>query len=139
MDRYLEYVMQFRALIDDKLKDTDTIFCIENTSGFQDFHQKAIETLLESEAFGLTFDIGHSFRSGGEDENFILKHIDRICHFHVHDCSVKANHLGLGNGQLDVSRYLKMAKTGNSSVVIEVKEAGALLQSKQYIMDQHLW
>ena len=138
MDRYLQYVMEFRTLIDDRLKNTDTIFCIENTSGFQDFHQKAIEMLLGSDVFGLTFDIGHSFRSGGGDEIFILKHMDKVRHFHVHDCSVKANHLGLGDGQLDVSRYLKMAKNMSASVVMEVKEAGALLRSKQYVMAQNL-
>ena len=139
LDQYLQYVVEFRSLIDNKLKGSNTVFCIENTSGFQDFHKKAIDLLLESEVFGLTFDIGHSFRAGGGDETFILQHADRVRHFHVHDCSVKANHLGLGDGQLDTVRYLKMAKSMDVSVVVEVKEAGALLRSKQYMIEQNLW
>ena len=138
-DRYLQYVREFGALVTDKLKGTDTVFCIENTSGFRDYQQKAIEMLLESERFGLTFDIGHSYRAGGGDEQFMMQHADRIRHFHIHDCNIKSNHLGLGDGQLDVIRYLQLAKQMEASVVLEVKEAGALLRSKQYMMDHALW
>ena len=138
-DIYLGYVRAFRDLAAKELADCDTVFCIENTSGFQPFHRQAVRLLLESERFGLTFDTGHSFRTGGADERFILENKNRVCHFHIHDCDAKANHLGFGDGQLDVTRYLKMAKDLGATVVAEVKESGALIRSKKYMMNQQLW
>ena len=138
-DIYLGYVRAFRDLAEKELRGSDTVFCIENTSGFLPFQKKAIELLLESERFGLTFDMGHSFRTGGKDELFLLEHRDRIRHFHIHDCSEKANHLGFGEGQLDLVRYLDMAKELGSTVVAEVKESGALLRSREYLIRNSLW
>ena len=138
-DQYLGYVRAFRDLAEEKLRGSDTLFCIENTSGFQPFHKQAVQLLLESERFGLTFDIGHSFRTGGSDERFILKYRDRIRHFHIHDCDAKANHLGFGEGQLDLMRYLKLAGELKASVVAEVKESGALLRSKDYMIRNGVW
>ena len=139
LDTYLDYVRAFRRLVDERLKGSGTVFCIENTSGYKPFHQKAIGLLLESDAFGLTFDIGHSYRAGGGDERFILRHRERLYHFHIHDCDVKANHRGFGDGQLDLTRYLVMARELGATVVAEVKESGALLRSREYIMVRKLW
>ena len=133
-DIYLGHVRAFRDLAEKELEGCDTVFCIENTSGFHPFQKKAIEQLLESERIGLTFDIGHSFRTGGKDELFILEHKDRLRHFHIHDCSENANHLGFGEGQLDLARYLNMAKDLGSTVVAEVKESRALLRSREYMI-----
>ena len=138
-DLYLGYVREFRQLVEKELEGTETVFCIENTSGYQSFHKRAIEQLLESERFGLTLDVGHSYKAGGADERFILEHRDRLCHFHIHDCSMKANHLGFGEGGLDLVRFLKMAKELDASVVAEVKESGALLRSKEYMIQNGLW
>nr|AHF25623.1 xylose isomerase domain-containing protein [uncultured bacterium Contigcl_23] len=138
-DTYLGCVRAFRDLVGKELSGCSTVFCIENTSGFLPFHRQAVRMLLESERFGLTFDIGHSFRSGGADERFILEHKNRICHFHIHDCDVKANHLGFGEGQLDVARYLKLAEGLGATVVAEVKESGALIRSRQYMIRNQLW
>ena len=136
---YLGYVRAFRNLAEKELQGSGTVFCIDNTSGFQPFHKQAIELLLESPRFGLTFDIGHSFRAGGADERFILEHRDRLCHFHIHDCSLKANHLALGEGGLDTLRYLKMADEKDCTAVIEVKESSALLHSKNYLINHGVW
>lgn len=139
LETYLGYVGEFRELVEKELRNSDTVFCIENTSGFKPFHKQAVQLLLESERFALTFDIGHSFRVGGTDESFILDYKDRIRHFHIHDCDVKANHLGFGEGQLDLVRYLRMAKELDATVVAEVKESGALLRSKEYMIRNGLW
>ena len=72
-------------------------------------------------------------------KRFILRHRERVCHFHIHDCDVKANHLGFGDGQLDLARYLLMARELGATVVTEVKESGALLRSREYIMARKLW
>ena len=138
-DIYLGYVRAFRDLAEKELQGSGTVLCVENTSGFQPFHKQAIELLLESPRFGLTFDIGHSFRAGGKDERFILEHRDRLCHFHIHDCDAKANHLGFGEGSLDLVRYLNMAKDLGATVVAEVKESGALIRSRAYLAAKGLW
>ena len=136
---YLEHVRQFRSFVEERLKGRETVFCIENTSGYRAFHKKAIGLLLESEVFGLTFDIGHDYRIGGKDEPFILEHRDRLCHFHIHDCDEHANHLGLGQGCIDLPRYVELARSLDATVVLEVKEAGALARSKDYLIARGLW
>ena len=139
LDRYLALVREFRDRVSERLRGSPTIFCIENTSGFRDFHCQAIDLLLESPCFGLTFDIGHSFRAGGGDEKLILARRERVRHFHIHDCDAKANHLGLGEGALDVLRYLRLADSLGATVVTEVKEASALLRTKEYLIQNDLW
>ncbi len=139
MDHYLDLVCAFRDEVQARLRGQSTLFCIENTSGFRPFHQAAIERLLEADRFGLTFDIGHNFKAGGNDESFLLAHDGRLSHFHIHDCSLVSNHLGFGAGGLDVLRYLEMARSYGCSVVAEVKESGALLQSRAYLQAHHLW
>ena len=138
-DRYLELVSDFRRFAEEELQGSDTLLCVENTSGFLPYQREAIDLLLESQRFGLTFDIGHSFKAGGEDEGFILAHADRLYHFHIHDCSVKANHLALGAGGMEIARYVRLARERGCSVVTEVKESGALLRSKEYLMEMGLW
>ncbi len=138
-DRYLQLVRQFIGEVEVLLKGRKTVFCIENTSGFQPFHREAIELMLASERFGLTFDIGHSYKAGGGDEQFILAHADRLRHFHIHDCSIKSNHLAFGLGGLDLIRYLRMAGQYDCPVVVEVKESGALTQSREYLIQNGLW
>ncbi len=139
LDRYLGLVREFRDLVDGKLKGTDTVVCIENTSGYRPFHQKAIDLMLESKCFGLTYDIGHDYRVGNHDEAFILARQDRLVHFHIHDCDSRANHLGFGAGCIDLPRYLKLARSLDASVVAEVKESGALIRSKEYLIEHGMW
>ena len=138
-DRYLSYVRSFIDFVEDSLKGSGTVFCIENTSGFLPFQREAIELMLASARFGLTFDIGHSFKAGGTDEPLILAHSSSLRHFHIHDCSLQSNHLAFGAGGLDLVRYLRMAAQYDCSVVAEVKESGALIRSRQYLIEHDLW
>lgn len=131
--RYLDCVRAFRDLVAARLRGRDTVFCIENTSGWLPFQHEAVEILLEAPCFGLTFDVGHDFRIGGRDEAFILSHQDRLRHFHIHDCDGRANHLALGDGRVDVPRFLRLADRLNATALIEVKESGALIRSAEYL------
>ena len=97
-DRYLELVLTFRRFVDDRLQGQNTVLCIENTCGFLPFQQEGIELMLQSEHLGLTFDIGHNYKAGGGDEAFIVAHDNKLRHFHIHDCSIKSNHLAFGAG-----------------------------------------
>lgn len=132
-DEYLKYVKEFIALVESEMKGMDCIFCIENTSGYRFYHKHAVELMLSSPVFGLTFDIGHNYKASEDDESFILSHADRLRHFHIHDVTAKSNHVALGTGVLDVDRYLEMADKYDCPVVIEVKESTSLRDSLDYM------
>lgn len=133
IDEYMEYVDRFSDFCERNLDGSETFVCIENTHGYKDFHKKAIDHMLEKSCFGLTFDIGHSYKAGGLDEKFIVSRFDRIQHFHIHDVNEKANHFALGDGVLDIAKYLDMARQRDCSTVIEVKEASSIVRSAEYL------
>ncbi len=134
-DEYLDYVRDFVEVCDRMMEGLDIIYDIENTKGFMPYQRDAIELMLQNENFGLTYDIGHNFKASEDDEAFVMKHADRIKHFHIHDVSPKANHLALGTGVIDLEKYLEMLKRFDCTTVIEVKESNALLESIKYLRD----
>ncbi len=111
--------------------------CIENTGGFKPFMQKAIETTLKSDCFGLTFDIGHNHCINGTDEDFILSRKDKLMHFHVHDAikndKVSKDHLVHGTGNVDLHKYLNIAEETGSTVVLETKTVDGLTKTVDWM------
>ena len=95
----------------------------------REYEKKAIEFLLESSKFGLTWDIGHSKAIGEKDVPFIMSHQDHLIHFHIHDGSENPprNHLALGDGEIDIKDRLNLAK--ESRCVLETKTIEALKKS----------
>lgn len=136
---YLALAEEFRQLISGRINSAQTAFCIENTSGFHAYQRQAIELLLESPCFGLTYDIGHDAKTGYADESFVLSHQDRLRHLHMHDSTPQANHLALGEGNLDIPKYLALAEKLDCTVVAEVKESGALVKSEAYLRAAGKW
>lgn len=134
---YLSNVEKAAGKWASRLRDTDSVFCIENTSGFRIYHKKAIELMLNYREFGLTFDIGHNYKASEDDQAFILSHKDRVRHFHIHDVTEKSNHVALGTGLLDIPSYLDLVRELDCTAVIEVKETAALLQSMKFIYDMN--
>ena len=131
---YLERIRAFREECQARIGDSGILICVENTAGFLPFQKKAVEILLESPAFGLTFDIGHNYCSGNMDEDFILSHKDRLKHFHIHDCvEGKKDHRTLGTGVLDVRRYLNLAEELGCTAVVETKTVESLKASMDWI------
>ena len=131
---YLERIRSFRDACAKHIGDAEITICVENTAGFLPFQQKAVELLLESPVFGLTFDIGHNYCSGDMDESFILAHKDRLKHFHIHDCvEGKKDHRTLGTGVLDVKRYLALAEELGCTAVVETKTVESLETSMGWI------
>lgn len=129
-DEYLDHVDKFVEVCDEEMGGMDTIYCIENTNGFKDYQKDAIERMLQNPHFGLTFDIGHNYKASENDEAFILDHSDRLRHFHIHDVTPIANHVALGDGIIDLEKYMAMLKRFDGcSAVIEVKESKALTKS----------
>ncbi|MCR5734240.1 MAG: TIM barrel protein, partial [Lachnospiraceae bacterium] len=100
-----------------------------------DYEKKAIEYLLESPKFGLTWDIGHSKATGEKDVPFILDHQKKLIHFHIHDGSEKPpkNHLALGDGDIDLLNRLKLAQNRKARCVLETKTIEALKRSVEWL------
>ena len=134
-DTYMKSFSDFRRLCGEWVGDDDLMIAVENTDGFRDYEKKAIEFLLESPKFGLTWDIGHSKAAGEKDVPFLTEHRERLCHFHIHDGTEKPprNHLALGDGEIDLAERLALAAEQNARCVLETKTVAALRKSATWL------
>ena len=134
---YMHAFAAFRSLCEEWIGDSDVMIVIENTDGFRDYEKKAIDLLLESPRFGLTWDIGHSKAVREADVPFILERQERLRHFHIHDGTETPpkNHLALGDGEIDLAERLRLAETLNARCVLETKTVAALKQSVRWLRE----
>ncbi|MBQ9850083.1 MAG: sugar phosphate isomerase/epimerase [Clostridia bacterium] len=132
-EQYLKSITAFRNMCENAIGDADIKICIENCDGYEDFQKEAVELLLESNVFALTFDVGHNHGIGGTDEEFIIKHKNRLHHIHLHNAKGKKNHLALGTGEMDIEKYINLAKEQNCRVVLETKTVDGLKQSVEWL------
>lgn len=132
-EQYLKSIVAFRNMCENAIGDADIKICIENRDGYEEFQKEAIEILLESNVFALTFDVGHNHGIGGTDEEFIMKHKDRLHHIHLHDAKSRKNHLALGTGEMDIEKYINLAKEHNCRAVLETKTIDGLKQSVEWL------
>ena len=131
---YLKRITAFRDACTEAVGDSGVMICVENTAGFLPFQQRAVDALLESPVFGLTFDIGHNYCSGNMDEDWIRQRKTRLHHMHVHDAREKTkDHRTLGTGELDIHGYLALAESCDCTVVLETKTFEALRQSVNWL------
>lgn len=132
---YMNSYIAFRQLCEEWIGKEDIVITIENTDGFHDYEKKVIEYLLESPKFTLTWDIGHSKANGEGDVPFIMSHMGKLAHFHIHDGvqNTKRNHLALGDGEIDLKDRLNTAKECNARCVLETKTIAALEKSVDWI------
>ena len=136
-EEYLRGMAEFRDLCTEAIGDSNIMICMENVNGFRDFQLAALEVLLESPVFGLTMDIGHNYCTSGVDEPWIMDHADRLRHMHMHDAKDgKKDHQALGLGEIDIPKYLALAKQHDCTVVLETKTVDGLRKSVQWIRDQ---
>lgn len=126
---YLDSVRAFRDDMDKATRGKGIVIAIENTNGYRDFQRKAIDILLESEVFALTYDAGHSACAGYGDEEFILARKARLKHLHIHDAKGDKCHLTLGEGATDWRKYLALSENLGCRAVIETKTVEALRSS----------
>lgn len=139
-DTYMKSFSVFRSLCEEWIGDNELMIAVENTDGFRGYEKKAIEYLLESPKFGLTWDIGHSKAVREADVPFILAHQDRLIHFHIHDGTETPpkNHLALGDGEIDLAKRLRLAESRNARCVLETKTIEALKKSVQWLRDRSM-
>ena len=138
---YMKYFTDFKNLCEKWIDGADIKIALENTDGFRDYEKKAIEMLLESPAFVLTWDIGHSKACGENDVPFILSHKDKLKHFHIHDGSENPpkNHLALGDGEIDLKARLRTAAECGARCVLETKTIEALKKSTGWLQKEEIW
>lgn len=137
-EEYLAAIHRFRRMCEDIAGNSDVKICIENTDGYMDFEKKAIEELLESDMFALTWDIGHSHTCGNVDEEFLMEHKDRLYHFHIHDGLGNKNHQTLGTGEIDLEQRLGIAWACGRRCVVETKTIEALRESVKWLEENKL-
>ena len=130
-DTYIKSFTEFKTLCENWIGDSDIKIVVENTDGFRDYEKRAIELLLESPVFAITWDIGHSKATGEKDVSFILEHQNHLIHFHIHDGKENPpkNHLAIGDGEIDLRDRLKLAEARNARCVLETKTIEALEKS----------
>lgn len=132
-DIYLKRIKDFRDECEKAIGDEDIIICVENSDGYSDFQIEAIDILLESKNFALTFDIGHNHGIGGADEPVIIQRKDRLKHFHFHDALGRKNHLALGDGEIDLKKYYALAEENECRIVLETKTKDGLSKSVDWL------
>ena len=134
-DTYMRSFAAFRSLCEEWIGNSEIVIAVENTDGFRGYEKKAIEYLLESPKFGLTWDIGHSKAVGETDVPFLLEHRDRLVHFHIHDGTETPpkNHLALGDGKIDLMERLRLAQERDARCVLETKTVDALKRSVKWL------
>ncbi len=138
---YMKYFTDFKNLCEKWIDGADIKIALENTDGFRDYEKKAIEMLLKSPAFVLTWDIGHSKACGENDVPFILSHKDKLKHFHIHDGreNPPKNHLALGDGEIDLKARLRTAAECGARCVLETKTIEALKKSTGWLQKEEIW
>lgn len=132
---YMAAIHRFREMCENMAGDSGVKVCIENTDGYQDFEKEAIDYLLESKMFALTWDIGHSHACENVDEAFLMERKDRLYHFHIHDARKTANHQMLGSGEIDLAQRIGLAKANGCRCVVETKTIEALRHSVAWLRD----
>lgn len=138
-EEYLRQIRIFRDMCEQEIGDSGIAICIENTNGFRDYNLAALELLLESPVFALNMDIGHNYCAKFVDEAWILQHIDRLRHMHMHDAkNGKNDHLALGEGELDIGKFLTLAEKQDCTVVLETKTVEGLKKSAEWIKNRGL-
>lgn len=129
-ETYIKNIVEFRTKIDEAIGISDIQITIENTGIFNNNYLiNAVDKLLESNAFSLTWDIGHDYSSGNKDLNFMKERTERIAHMHVHDAIADRNHLELYTGELDIDKFIEMIMKRRMTAVVETKTKFALENS----------
>ena len=138
-EEYRKNATEFRDACAQAIGDSGIKICIENWAGYTPWQIPVLDTLLESPAFGLTFDVGHNFCIKNQDEPVILGRKEKLRHMHLHDVrDGNRDHQALGTGDLDITKCLNLARERNCTVVVEAKTIAGLQASAQWLKEKDL-
>ncbi len=136
---YRDNMLRFRDACHRAVGDSGVKVCIENWHGYTPVQIQVLDELLESDAFGLTYDVGHNLCKNGMDEPVILARKNHLHHMHLHDVKDGTkDHQPLGTGELDTFKYLELARERGTSVVVETKTVAGLRQSAVWMQEKDL-
>lgn len=129
-------IERFRDEVD-KAANGAVSVCIENTTfgGFAHLTE-ALDLLLSSPAFALTYDCGHDHTDGGRAKAFYTAHADRVKHIHLHDAAGANCHLPLGTGEIDAPSVMRMGECAR--IVLETKDEPGLRASVNWLSERNL-
>ena len=134
-EEYLSRIRVLRSLCEREIGGRGLRVCIENTNGYLDFQKEAVALMLESDVFALTWDIGHSYTAELDDVPFLMANRGRLAHFHIHDALNRRCHLTLGEGEMELTKMLSMAKDCGARCVVETKTPAALEKSVAWLRE----
>ncbi|MCL2004426.1 MAG: sugar phosphate isomerase/epimerase [Oscillospiraceae bacterium] len=132
---YLRKLTVFRDACEQAAGSSGMVVCLENCGhyGSLPYMRKGLDLLLESPVFALTWDVGHNAAADYSDEPTLIERLHRLRHIHLHDADGRSNHLVLGEGSVDLMKYLDLAEKQDCRVVLEVKTADGLRRSVEWI------
>ncbi|GHU79147.1 hypothetical protein FACS1894191_1290 [Clostridia bacterium] len=133
---YLQKLADFRDKCTAAIGCADIVITLENCGDYRRcaFIQEGLDVLLESPKFALCFDIGHNATADYADEPAIMARGARLRHMHVHDAAQgKGNHLPLGDGSINLIKYLDLADRYDCRKVLEVKTVTGLVSSVEWL------
>lgn len=135
-EQYRGSMARFRDACTAAIGGSGIRICVENWSGYAPWQVPALDILLESPTFGLTFDVGHNLCKGGVDEPIILARKEHLHHMHLHDVKDGTkDHQALGTGQLDIRKCLVLAEACGCTVVQETKTIAGLRESVRWMKE----
>ena len=136
-EEFMRKVTAFRDACTETVGDSGIKITVENTRSFMvDFVAEGIDLLLQSPVFGLTFDTGHDAAHGFGQYPLIERNSERLCHMHLHDYSPeRGDHLPVGEGTLNIEKYLDLAEEHNCRVLLETKTAEGVRHSVSRIRE----
>lgn len=128
-DIYVKNLAKSCQVLNKFAKDNNIEINFENTN-IHSFTKEAINIIFKYEYLGFTLDIGHNEKNSGKAFP-LLNVTNKIKHIHLHDYDGKKDHLPIGSGIIDFSKYIDNLKV--NYVVIEIKQTNELIESINYI------
>ena len=135
---YLQKLVDFRDKCTAAIGDANIAISLENCGDYGrcGFMREGLDMLLQSPVFALCFDIGHNAAADYADEQAIMERANKLCHMHIHDARGHVNHLPLGEGDVDLLKYLDLAKSHDCRAVLEVKTAAGLRSAVDWLTER---
>ncbi len=129
IDIYQKNLEDSCNILNDLAKSNNIMINFENTK-IHDFTSLAFETIMKYDYLGFTLDIGHNEKNDNKAYK-LFKNSGKIHHIHMHDFDGKSDHLAIGAGTIDFTKYKNEIK--NNYIVIEVKAKEQLISSVEKI------